>query len=435
MIDIQAEQETRSWYRLGGLAVVSALPLDDLCEPGSPSRPDVSIEVMTLARADAYGEASKHAGIIGEPGAPWLEVRRCEDAFMLRWPDQLDVVVPDGGRQMLVAVRGEINDSIQRLLTCHALSFVLPPHGREGLHASAVEIDGRAVLLAGDSGRGKSTLAAALCQAGGRLLADDLSIVRLNEEGAPVVEPASSRVWLIRDVASQMVPAGDVSSETRLYKSAVNGNGISVASSAAPMGAIYLLSRRSGAEIGERLHGNNANTALLGALFNYAVRTPARLGLQFQIATSILKHVPLRPLLWEPGPEAAAEMAEIIRAQLVHPSAQVRVERAPVVPLHVVPRAPAAVETGVRSDDRRRLLELLRSEAVAGTLENDPLLDEPLLRTSQVAALLRTSDRTIRTWADAGKLTFIKTLGGRRLFPASAVIAALNGIRGTSEEA
>jgi excisionase family DNA binding protein len=65
---------------------------------------------------------------------------------------------------------------------------------------------------------------------------------------------------------------------------------------------------------------------------------------------------------------------------------------------------------------------------------DDGAFDEPLLRTSQVAALLRTSDRTVRTWAELGKLHFIKTLGGRRLFPASAVMQVLNEMRGVPRE-
>lgn len=62
-------------------------------------------------------------------------------------------------------------------------------------------------------------------------------------------------------------------------------------------------------------------------------------------------------------------------------------------------------------------------------------LDEPLLTTSQVAAILRTTPRTVRNWADGGKIGTIRSLGGRRLFPASAVVAALETmIRSPSTE-
>src|SRR3546814_14876970 len=48
------------------------------------------------------------------------------------------------------------------------------------LHASAVEKDGRAVILSGVSGSGKSTLAALLGETGWRLMGEDRKSTRLN---------------------------------------------------------------------------------------------------------------------------------------------------------------------------------------------------------------------------------------------------------------
>lgn len=49
------------------------------------------------------------------------------------------------------------------------------------LHACAVELDGRAVLIAGAAGAGKSTLTAGLIAAGAALVADDLVVLRVEE--------------------------------------------------------------------------------------------------------------------------------------------------------------------------------------------------------------------------------------------------------------
>jgi excisionase family DNA binding protein len=78
-----------------------------------------------------------------------------------------------------------------------------------------------------------------------------------------------------------------------------------------------------------------------------------------------------------------------------------------------------------RSDLIRRL------EDAGLRVGRSPSLDEPLLTTSQVAAILRTSPRTVRNWADGGKIGTIRSLGGRRLFPASAVLAALETMIGS----
>jgi excisionase family DNA binding protein len=55
-------------------------------------------------------------------------------------------------------------------------------------------------------------------------------------------------------------------------------------------------------------------------------------------------------------------------------------------------------------------------------------LAEPLLTTSEVALILRTTSRTVRNWADGGKIETLRSLGGRRLFPASAILTALDSM-------
>jgi HPr kinase/phosphorylase len=59
------------------------------------------------------------------------------------------------------------------------------------MHATAVAIDGKAVLLRGPSGSGKSDLALRLIDAGARLIADDQSELRRCGDGLLVRAPAS----------------------------------------------------------------------------------------------------------------------------------------------------------------------------------------------------------------------------------------------------
>jgi hypothetical protein len=70
------------------------------------------------------------------------------------------------------------------------------------LHAAALDVGGRAVLLVAPGGAGKSTLAAAFVQAGHRLLSEDVSCVRPG--GPPSVIPGPAMLRLRPDVLSHI---------------------------------------------------------------------------------------------------------------------------------------------------------------------------------------------------------------------------------------
>src|SRR5690606_10479084 len=66
------------------------------------------------------------------------------------------------------------------------------------LHGSALAIDGKAYVIVGPSGAGKSTLAAALAARGQRLISDDISPIRWQEDEAlPSVVPSypQQKLW------------------------------------------------------------------------------------------------------------------------------------------------------------------------------------------------------------------------------------------------
>ncbi|MEO6715438.1 MAG: hypothetical protein ABIM89_18710 [Mycobacteriales bacterium] len=69
------------------------------------------------------------------------------------------------------------------------------------LHAAAIDIGGRAVVLAGPSRAGKTTLAAAAVAAGWRLLSEDNTCIRL--AGGPTVLPGPGLLRLRHDVAAK----------------------------------------------------------------------------------------------------------------------------------------------------------------------------------------------------------------------------------------
>jgi hypothetical protein len=112
------------------------------------------------------------------------------------------------------------------------------------LHAAAVEVDGRAVLLAGPGRAGKTTLAAAAQTAGLRVLAEDLSCVRV--DGHPAVLPGPAGLRLRTDVADRLPPCSAVVEVARDRDRAHLACRAAGSGAPVPVGAVLLLRSGSG---------------------------------------------------------------------------------------------------------------------------------------------------------------------------------------------
>lgn len=87
------------------------------------------------------------------------------------------------------------------LLVGNVMAYVLTLAGECVLHASAVEIGDVALAFVGDSGMGKSTLAALLCANGARFITDDL--LRLQPDGKDFrCFPGTGQIRLRKDAAA-----------------------------------------------------------------------------------------------------------------------------------------------------------------------------------------------------------------------------------------
>jgi hypothetical protein len=80
-------------------------------------------------------------------------------------------------------------------------AFMLTLRGETVLHASAVAIDGAALAFVGQSGRGKSTLAALLCLEGAELITDDVLTV---DTGPPVTCIGGASELRLRTAAAEL---------------------------------------------------------------------------------------------------------------------------------------------------------------------------------------------------------------------------------------
>jgi hypothetical protein len=117
-----------------------------------------------------------------------LSFARCGDSLVLHFPDAAKVTAsPDGTVAVSRAPRAS-DETLCHVLLDQVLPRLLAHRGHLVVHAAAVVDDDRhGIAIIGDSGRGKSTLSAALAASGCRLLSDDCLLLELDERAVHAI--------------------------------------------------------------------------------------------------------------------------------------------------------------------------------------------------------------------------------------------------------
>ena len=118
------------------------------------------------------------------------------DLFLLRIPNIARFLLRAGCEIVIEAEDGAGLDDISAFVVGTAFGVLLHQRDQVVLHASAVRVGGKSVLFCGNSGAGKSTIAAALGQHGYTLHADDVCAVTVGKDGVPVVQPDGRQLKL-----------------------------------------------------------------------------------------------------------------------------------------------------------------------------------------------------------------------------------------------
>lgn len=173
-------------YQAFGLSLQSALALPELREDPNPDLPpDVVVSV-----GDAHRPPESVTEIVEDvcagPAVFWMDV--AETARLL---------VRDGREIVVHAYPGASEGDVRAYLLGSALGALLQQRGILPLHASAVEIDGRAVAFIAPSGGGKSTMAMHLQHRGHRVICDDICAVDIHD-GVPRLWPGLRNLKLWR---------------------------------------------------------------------------------------------------------------------------------------------------------------------------------------------------------------------------------------------
>ena len=172
-----------------------------------------------------------------------LSLARRVDGFLLRFPFLADFIIDAEGSRIGAWAAPDIDDeTLRHLLLDQVLPRVLGYKGRLVLHASAVLVNGKAMAFAGNTGAGKSTLAANFQTAGYQVLTDDGLIVTAGEScsfALPVYP--GLRLWpqSVAALFEEPVPDAKVSCYSEKQRIKLPRQ---VGPSSAKLSALYILS-------------------------------------------------------------------------------------------------------------------------------------------------------------------------------------------------
>ena len=169
-------------YRACGLAIESDLALPGLLPLSDGGDADVTIAAEDLPEM--------LPGEVVQQGPNWA---RTADAFLLRVIDVGSFCIRDAAAIRYMPAPGVEREELTAFLTGSVLGILLHLRGKVVLHASAIIVGGRAMLFFGQSGAGKSTIAAALGERGYPMLSDDLGVLTTQADGTVLVEADGRR--------------------------------------------------------------------------------------------------------------------------------------------------------------------------------------------------------------------------------------------------
>ena len=300
------------YYSIFGFTLASGLALPEL-RPAAPSTtPDIVIDVGEITDGEQ---------------APGLH--KTADGALLNIDKVARYAVQGGTHIMVEPSPGAPPANVRLFLLGSAMGMLIHQRGLLPLHGNAIEIEGRAFVFLGHSGAGKSTLAAWFHDQGYRILSDDVSVVRFDPDGTPMLSAGIPRLRLWREAveASGRVTdayhrsyAGDESYD----KFDVPVAAAATAEGALPLAAVYAL--RRGDQFGiERLGPVGSAEVLFANTYRgtYLQQTATN-SLHWQACLDVIRRVPLFDFVRPWGIAALGEHAASVAAHARQVASELR---------------------------------------------------------------------------------------------------------------
>ena len=188
-------------------------------------------------------EAAFHEWVFPE-GTLWTQFFRQGAGYLLRFPELADFEVSaDGCIVQGWPATGVQSPTVEHLYLNQVMPLALSRQGKLVLHGSAVDIGGQGVAFLGESGRGKSTLAASFATEGTRFLTDDgLLLEWVSDQCMILPSHPSIRLWedsqdALVGASVEMATPVSFTSKSRFLA----GPGIAFCDEARPLRRVFFL--------------------------------------------------------------------------------------------------------------------------------------------------------------------------------------------------
>lgn len=218
-----------------------------------------------------------------------ISCARRGDDYCLRFPQLADFLIHRrGDRIQCYRWPGEADDSVRHLLLDQVIPRVVAHLGGIVLHASAVQLEGGGVVFLGESGWGKSTLAASFHQNGYQVLTDDCLLVTMVRDQVHCVPGyAGSRLWVdsFEAIMGEQAVFGQVAQYSSKRRLIPDKNKVTVKGEI-PVRAIIVLADPQLVQHGEEIRlepitGQRAVMELVTHSFHLDISDHKKIGQQF----------------------------------------------------------------------------------------------------------------------------------------------------------
>jgi hypothetical protein len=271
---------------------------------------------------DALERAAQY--IPDEQKSRWAQYAALPDGSAYRrWTNLFEFVVSADARRIFAhAVKGIQNEAMLAYLLVDALSFSMVRLGWEPLHATAVLTEHGVVAFLGNSGDGKSTLAALLVQHGSKLVTDDMLVLVRHRSGW-LAQPGPPRLKLYQAMADHLLgPAtNQIAMNPKTTKLIIPLDTSQCATAAHQLRAIYILTQAADGHpdrpVIRRLAPATAFPRLLAHTAGHYPSEKERLRRQFEFATDVVREIEIKTLSYRREKGEMVDLKDALLADIV----------------------------------------------------------------------------------------------------------------------